>query len=169
MKKGNSSGTRRAIQVILASGVVAGAAMPATADDFFLSIPGVPGESQDSKHKGEIDVLSFTQVADGKACLFTINKRTDRSSPTLAAAATGRTPFASARLTVRKAGFDQLDYYIVNMQSVAVEGYSQSGAQSSVPVEQVALVPRTVSITYRVQDDKGGLGGEVVSTLNCPK
>jgi hypothetical protein len=54
------------------------------------------------------------------------------------------------------------------MQSVAVDGFSQSASRDSVQ-EQVLLVPRSVSITYRVQDEKGGISGEVVSTLNCPK
>lgn len=30
------------------------------ADDYFLRIPGIEGESTDEKHKGEIEVLSWT-------------------------------------------------------------------------------------------------------------
>ncbi|MGH3042713.1 MAG: Hcp family type VI secretion system effector, partial [Gaiellaceae bacterium] len=28
--------------------------------DYFLKVDGIPGESADSKHKGEIDVLAFS-------------------------------------------------------------------------------------------------------------
>ena len=34
--------------------------MPAMAVDYFLKVDGIPGESVDAKHKGEIDVLAFS-------------------------------------------------------------------------------------------------------------
>ncbi|MGQ9897901.1 MAG: type VI secretion system tube protein Hcp [Acidobacteriota bacterium] len=47
---------------LLAGAVVASAALPAPAvADVFLKIDSIPGESMDSKHKGEIDILSYTQ------------------------------------------------------------------------------------------------------------
>jgi type VI secretion system secreted protein Hcp len=169
MKTGKMSGARRAIQVVLAAGAVAGAAQPAMADDIFLSIPGVPGDSLDSKHKGAIDVLSFTQVADGKACLVTVTKRVDRSSPPLTAAAMGKSSFASATLTIRKSGETPLEYYVLSMQSVTVQDVAQSGSRDGTPVEEVGFVPRSVTLTITPQDAKGGAGTPVTTSYTCPK
>ena len=49
---------------LLVVGALAAAA-PAAADDVFLRLDGVRGESTDARHKGEIEILSYTQSFTG--------------------------------------------------------------------------------------------------------
>ena len=66
--------------------------------DYFLKIDGIEGESEDDKHKGEIEILSFSFGASnagsmsygggggtGKVAMqdFNFTKRHDKASPKL--------------------------------------------------------------------------------------
>jgi len=59
------------------------------ADSYFLQIPGVSGESTDSKHKHWIDVLSFSQEISKSPQLnvgpMIITKNLDEATPALSA------------------------------------------------------------------------------------
>jgi type VI secretion system secreted protein Hcp len=86
----------RAKQVVAVAAVAAGlaATAPAMADDAFLNIPGVQGDSLDGKHTNEIDVLSWSwgpTGGSGGTVLrnLTITKRVDKASPAIGAAFTG--------------------------------------------------------------------------------
>jgi len=81
MNTNKSRSARRAVQLVLATGVAVIAAQPVLADDAFLKISGLPGGSTDSKHKDEINVLSFSQSVSGSGCPeFSINKPVDPAS-----------------------------------------------------------------------------------------
>src|SRR5918996_1816239 len=80
---------------LVATGIGASTSVVA-ANDMFLKVTGVQGESQDSKHKGEIDVLSWSwgastgdaRVRKGRvpvACIqdLQLTKFVDSSSPAL--------------------------------------------------------------------------------------
>ena len=97
--------TRPLLAGMVAAGVAAPVAAPA-ADDVFLNIPGIRGESTDSKHKDEIVLLSYSQSftnpltgggagggGTGKVNCGAVKatKLVDRSSPLLiAGVATGK-------------------------------------------------------------------------------
>src|SRR6185436_6763572 len=63
--------------------------------DVFLKLEGIPGDSMDSKHPDEIDVITFTgpgvcRSSAGSAPVFepvTISKQTDKASPLILKAA----------------------------------------------------------------------------------
>src|SRR5712691_1971915 len=93
--------------------------------DYFLKIDGIEGESQDSKHKGEIDLESFswgetqsgTHAAGGgggagKVSMqdFHFVMRVNKASPKLLQACAGGQHIPKAILTCRKAGKDQQEF-----------------------------------------------------------
>src|SRR3954469_3270111 len=97
--------------------------------DSFLKItsPDVAGESQDAKHKGEIELFSFSLGAHNPTTIgsatggagagkvsfsnFSIMKKTDKTSPILFQACAGGTHYGKAVITLRKAGGDaQVEY-----------------------------------------------------------
>lgn len=111
--------------------------------DMFLKIDDVKGESYDDKHKGEIDVLSFswgmTQSASahvgggsgaGKVNVhdLSITKYVDKSSPTLMLATCTGKAYKEATLVVRKAGEKPLEYIKLTMKDVLISSLSTGGS-----------------------------------------
>jgi type VI secretion system secreted protein Hcp len=97
------------------------------AQDIFLKIAGIDGESQDAAHKNEIDVSSWTwQVlqesnmqqgsggGSGKATVKDLSfvHDVDRASPNLMKYCLTGKHIPEAKLTVRKAGGTPLEYLI---------------------------------------------------------
>jgi len=110
--------------------------------DAFLKLDGIKGESLDSKHKGEIDILSFafgaaqtgTQASGGgggagKVQIFDMNfvKKVDASSPLLFLNCASGTHIKEANLTVRKAGGQQLEYLKIKLTDVLVSSVKPHG------------------------------------------
>jgi type VI secretion system secreted protein Hcp len=87
--------------------------------DYFLKIDGIEGESQDSKHKGEIDLDSWSWGETesgtsggggaGKVSMrdFQFVMKVNKSSPKLLIACASGQHLPKALLTCRKAGKDQ--------------------------------------------------------------
>ena len=107
--------------------------------DHFLKLDGIDGESQDSKMKGQIDVLSFSFHAlqggtsavgggggKGRVALgdVVITKNLDKASPALFQYCCSGQPITKAVLTSRKAGKDQQPYYVVTMTDVLVSSHA---------------------------------------------
>jgi type VI secretion system secreted protein Hcp len=147
--------------------------------DAFLKIDGIDGESQDSKHKSEIELLSYSFGADqpgsshvgggsgtGKVHMhdFTVLKYVDKASPPLfVACATGKA-IASAILTVRKAGGDQQDYIKVTLNDLIVSSTQNTGqpkGSDGSPTEQVSLNFSKINFEYKEQGKDGSLTGTV--------
>ena len=146
--------------------------------DCFLKIDDVKGESTDDKHKGEIDVESWswgvTQSGTaghgggggaGKALPqdFHFVKKFDKASPVLFINCTTGKHFKVATLTVRKAGEGQQEYLTVKMEDVMVSSYQVGGSGGSgvIPGDQVSLNFAKLEILYKEQKPDGTLGGEV--------
>lgn len=144
--------------------------------DFFLKLDGVPGESTDDKHKGEIEVESFSWgeanagtgghgggSGAGKVVpqdlVFT--KRMDKSSPVLfIACATGQ-HFKDALLTARKAGGTQQEYLKMKLEEVLISSYQTSASSGDTIVhETVGLHFAKLEMVYKEQKADGSLGGE---------
>ena len=153
--------------------------------DMFLKIDGIDGESTDSSHKSEIELLSFAYGANqpgsaghgggsgvGKVQVqdFVFSKYFDKASPKLfEACATGKhTP--KVVLTCRKAGGSQQEYLKITFSEVLVSSIQNSGSGgSTLPTESVTLNFSKIEIEYKPQDDKGGLGGVVKTGWDLTK
>jgi len=146
--------------------------------DYFLKIDGVESESTDAKHKGEIELESYSwgETQSGTAGKgggqgagkvqpqdFHFVKRVDKSSPVLFIACATGVPYKNAVLTARKAGVGQQEYFKITMEEVLVSSYQLGGSGSSdvVPMEQVSLNFAKLEMVYKEQKADGTLGGEV--------
>ena|SRR5271165_794927 len=148
--------------------------------DMFIKIDTVDGEAHDSKHKKEIDVLSWSWgmsnngsahvgagAGSGKVHVqdLTFTKWVDTATPQLALACCSGKHFKDAVLVVRKAGNKPVEYIKIKMDVVLISAISTggSGAEDRL-TENVTLNFSKVSLDYVPQDDKGAPGTAVPMT-----
>jgi len=111
--------------------------------DMFLKIGDIKGESSDDKHGGEIDVLAWswglsqsgtthtgTGGGAGKVSVndISVTKHCDKATPPLILACCNGKHYPEAKLTVRKAGENPLEYLKITMKDVLVTSYSTGGS-----------------------------------------
>jgi type VI secretion system secreted protein Hcp len=145
--------------------------------DYFLKIDGIDGESQDDKHKGEIDVLSFswgaTQMGTssggggggaGKVSMqdFNFVMGANKASPKLMIACATGEHLKNAILTCRKAGGEQQEYLKVTMNDLLVSSFQTGGANGDGgPMDQFALNFSKIEWEYKPQKPDGSLDSPV--------
>ncbi|MDA0162291.1 type VI secretion system tube protein Hcp [Solirubrobacter ginsenosidimutans] len=142
------------------------------AANYFLRIDGIPGESTDEKHKGEIPVLAFSwgeaQSASpasgggggaGKVSIGPLNVTavTSKASPPLLLACASGKHLKSATLTGRKAGKGQLEFLTFSLSDVLVSDYQVSGSEDT-PIDTVSLAFAKIQVEYREQKADGSAG-----------
>lgn len=150
--------------------------------DYFLKIDGIKGESTDEKHKGEIEVESFSWGisnhgtmgrggggGSGKAEFtdLSFTKWGDSSSPLLVKAAASGEHIKQVVLTARKQGgkAGQVDFMIVTLSDVMVSSYQTGGhgGQDSIPQDSFALNFSKIEYKYSEQGSDGSLKGSQVA------
>ena len=140
--------------------------------DYFLKIDGIAGESLDSKHKGEIDVESWSWGesnpvphsagggAAGKVQMqdLQVTANLSKASPQLMlACATGK-HFKSAVLTGRRSGAAQHEFLTFSLSDVLVTAYQTGGSEAALPVDAVSLNFAKIQIEYKELQADGKLG-----------
>lgn len=154
-------------------------------DDYFLKIDGIEGESQDDKHKNEIQVSSFSVgVANsgaggfgsgsgsGKASVQDMHftKLTDKSSPNLFIACCNGKHFPTATVTVRKAGEKPHEYLIYKLTEVLISSYQTAGhGGGGIAQETLSLNFSKVEMTYTPQNADGSAGAKIQKTYDVQK
>ena len=150
------------------------------AQDIFLKITGIDGESADSAHKNEIEVLEWSwQISQesamhtgsgggaGKAKVDDLEfvHSVDRASPNLMKFCLTGKHLDKAVLTMRKAGGNPLEYLKLSMTDVIVTLVRPGGSSSenSRSRETVRLSFARVEQEYTVQNQQGGSGGAVTA------
>lgn len=142
---------------------------------YFLKIDGIPGESQDQQHKGEMELESFSwgethsvaapaATAAGKVHIkdFQVMKRMDKASPLLMLAVASGQHFKSAVLTARKPGQPPQEYLTITLGDLMVSSYqTEASAGDPVPVDQVSFSFGRIEIAYRPQRPDGTLDAPV--------
>jgi type VI secretion system secreted protein Hcp len=147
--------------------------------DYFLQIAGVEGESTDAKHKGWIDVDSWswgeTQPTPpasggggaGKVQVHDLHfvSRVSKASPKLFLACASGQHFKEARLVGRKAGKAQQEFLIWTFTDLLVTGYQTGGAEGGevLPTDQVSLNFTKLKVEYRAQKADGSLDAPVAA------
>ena len=111
--------------------------------DMFLKLDDIKGESRDSKHKDEVDVLAWswglsqsgtTHMGGGGGAGkvnvqdLSLTKYVDKSTPNLIMATCNGKHYKEALLTVRKAGDKPLEYIKVTMKEVLISSVSTGGS-----------------------------------------
>jgi Hemolysin-coregulated protein (uncharacterized) len=154
--------------------------------DYFLKIEGIEGESLDAKHKGELQIESWSWGATnsgsmglgggggaGKVSMqdfhFVINF--GKHSPKLMeGCATGR-HFNSAVLTCRKAGGQQEEYLKIKFTDVVVSSYQTGGSAngSTLPMDQCSFNFTKIEMDYKEQKPDGTLGGSIKAGYDIKK
>jgi type VI secretion system secreted protein Hcp len=132
--------------------------------DMFLKLDGVQGESVSDKHKGEIDILSFswglsqTGTAGhgggggaGKVSVqdLSIVKALDASSPQLMEMCCRGEHASYATLTLARTGGKEQteDYFKIKLSDVLISSYQTGGASNGVPAEQVSFTFASVEVS----------------------
>ncbi|ALL64990.1 putative protein ImpD [Paraburkholderia caribensis MBA4] len=149
------------------------------AQDIFIKINGIDGESQDSAHKNEIEVRSWGwQILQqsnmhmgsgggaGKATVedLAFEHLVDRASPNLMKYCLTGKHIDQAVLTIRKAGGNPLEYLKITMSDVIVTQVQPSGSNTDDGIrEQIRLSFAKVKQEYVVQNAQGGSGGAVTA------
>jgi type VI secretion system secreted protein Hcp len=153
--------------------------------DYFLKIDGLPGESTDSKHKGEIDILSWSWGATntgthgvgsgggaGKVVMndATFTTPTNKSSPKLfLACATGQ-HIKSATLVCRKAGKTQQEYFKIIFSDLLISGYQTGGSggtgTATLPTDQFTLNFTKIELNYAAQKSDGTLDSPIINSYD---
>ena len=143
--------------------------------DTHIKFDGVEGEATHQDHKGEIEVLSWSwNVSNasgiagggsgkGKAnpgdLVFT--HKYDKASPILAKKCASGTHFPTVVLTARKSGEGQKDFFKITMKEVFITSAAPAGSSDGEIIENISMSYGAIDFSYKAQDDKGGLGGEV--------
>lgn len=111
--------------------------------DMFMKVGDIEGESTDKKHGKEIDVLAWswgmsqsgtTHVGGGGGAGkvnvqdLSFTKYVDASTHALMKACCDGSHYDEAKLTVRKAGKDALEYIKITMKEVIVTSVSTGGS-----------------------------------------
>jgi type VI secretion system secreted protein Hcp len=143
------------------------------ASDIFVKIGDIKGESLDDKHKGEIEVLSYSWGVSnsanigggaggggaGKATFqdLSFTHTTDKASPLLLKACATGQHIKEATITRRKAGKGQQEYLIIKMNDVIVTSVALSDASGGGSAEHVSITFAKVDLEYKPQKADGSL------------
>ncbi len=142
--------------------------------DIFARIGDIKGESLDSKHKDEIEVLSYSWgVAAapsggggggaGKPTFqdLAITHKFDKASPKLLLACATGEHIKEATITHRKAGGTQHEYLIVKMTDVTITGVNHAGTTEQPMTENISLTFGKIELEYKPQKPDGSLDAGV--------
>lgn len=155
------------------------------ANDAYLQIDAIKGESQDSKHKDWIEVshvewnvtqpransLSSSGHTNGKTELSEISfkKLADLSSPILQqTCAAGKTiPRAKFEFMRADGNGEPIKYYTVELDNVMISSVSPSSGEGGVITERVSLAYSKIKWSYTQQKVSGGSSGNTSGGWCC--
>jgi type VI secretion system secreted protein Hcp len=142
----------------------------------FLKLDGIDGESTDSKHKDEIEILGYGWgVAQqgtsgsgggggaGKATFEDLHvlARLQKSSPKLFVACASGKHVKQGVLTVRKAGAKKFEFLKITISDVLVSSFEQVAPDDEAdgaPLEEVGLSFAKIRVDYTQQSATGAAG-----------
>lgn len=140
--------------------------------DYFLKIDGIEGESQDAKHKGEIEVDSFswglsqTGAAGagggggaGKVQFqdFHFTAVESKASPNLFIKCASGEHIKVATLTGRRAGQNPQEFMHIKLEDVLISSYQNGASGEALPGDQVSFNFAKIGFSFVPQDATGKL------------
>lgn len=150
--------------------------------DMFLKLPAVGGESLDSDHKGEIDILSFSWGMTQSGTMHTgqgggggkvnvndlsIVKFIDKSSPNIMQKICKGEHYDEAMLTIRKAGGKPVEYLKIKMYKVMITNVSMGAAGSEDRLtETIGLSFAKFDHFYTPQGNDGSAEAEIMTVFD---
>ncbi|HTY85076.1 MAG TPA: type VI secretion system tube protein Hcp [Silvibacterium sp.] len=149
--------------------------------DYFLKLSdGIQGESSDSNHKDEIQIMSWSwgasQVSSvagtggsgaGKADLsdFSIMTYFDKATPKFFKSIGLGTHIKTGTMSAIKSGADGKPYLKVDFKELFVSSLQISGS-SEIPTVSLSFTYNEIKIDYSVQDENGNLKSTGPITYN---
>jgi type VI secretion system secreted protein Hcp len=141
--------------------------------DTFLKIDGVAGESTDSKHKGEIELVAWSWGeaqapgpsgggggGAGKVQMQDLRytARTSKASPRLLLACASGEHLKQAVLTCRKAGKTPFEFLKLTLTDVRVSSFHVGRIAGEQPLDEATLAYSRIEFEYRPQKPDGSAG-----------
>ena len=148
--------------------------------EYFLKIDGIPGESDDTRHPGEIAVAGWsfgeseTGAAPGGASAgkvkfrdFHFGAAVSKASPRLIEACAEGRHIPSAVLTCRKSGGFQAEFLVLKFSDVTISSYGTGAAAASEapPADRVSLSFAKVEVDYTEQKPDGSTAPPIQVTV----
>ena len=152
--------------------------------DIFLKLDGIEGESTDTAHGKEIDVLAWSwgasvpitrnaktaDVGPGNAQDLSVTKYVDKASPKLLINAVTGKHIADGMLVVRKAGATPVEFFTYELTDLLVASLSTGGiAGEDRLTENVTFNFQSIKETYFITDGDGKTTGEKVEAFWQPE
>ena len=147
------------------------------ASDIFAKIGDIKGESTDSKHKDEIDIMSFSWGMSNTASSasgggggagkvqfqdFHFTTNTNKSSPKLFLACATGEHIKEATITVLRPGENRQQYIVIKMNDVLISSYQTGGSSGADrPTDQVSMAFAKIEYSYTPQRADGSLDAAV--------
>ena len=154
------------------------------AADAFLKIDGVGGESADSKHKGEIEVVAWSwgeaQTPSppggggggaGKVQMqdFRYTALTSTASPRLLLACASGEHLKHAVLTCRRPGKTPIDFLTLTMTDVRIASFHLGRVAGEQVFDEATLAYSRIEVEYRTQKPDGSAGPPVKAGWDLKK
>jgi type VI secretion system secreted protein Hcp len=148
-----------------------------SSSDIFLAVQAkragrVKGEATAPDHEDDIDVESWRWSVQAASALgstaattrrsysgLTVVKRVDSASTALLAALATNDEIKEAKLTMRKAGEGQQDYFLLTLSEARVTSVEHAVGDDGGTREIITFAFRKVEVEYRPQQKSGGRGG----------
>lgn len=143
------------------------------ASDFFIKIGAIKGESQDDKHKDEIEVLSWnwglSQLGSigtgggggmGKVSFsdLTFSHHVDKATPNLMKACATGEHIKEAKMTVRKSGKTPQEFMLITMSDVFITRVEPSVQSGEAGISEIVSMRfGKVDLEYKPQKANGSL------------
>lgn len=126
------------------------------AQDVYLKIDGISGESTDSKHKDWIEILSFSHGMSQPASIasgtsgrsservnmsdFSVVKEMDKASPMLAQACCDGRHIKEVKIELCEATGDKHTYMVYTMENAIISSFQPGGAkEGGKPLENLTF------------------------------
>lgn len=153
------------------------------AQDMFIKIDGIEGESLDTNHKNEIQILSWnwdvsqhsnmhsgSGGGSGKASVadFSFEHYIDKASPNLLNYCLSGKHIKNIQFVVRKAGGDPLEYLIIKFTDVIITHVGMAGSvhDESRPREEVRFSFTKMTQDYVMQNAEGHKSGVISASYD---
>jgi type VI secretion system secreted protein Hcp len=146
--------------------------------DMFLKLDGIKGESHDSRHPDEIEILSFSWGMNqtgsfgggggaGKVSVhdISVTKRIDASTPLLMKSCATGQHIKEGIITVRKAGEKPVEYLKIKLTDILISSVQMSGNAGGTPSDAVSLDFKKAVFSVAPILATGGLGTPIFVTI----
>lgn len=168
------------VAIAILAGVTSSGPVEAAVGDCFLRVDGVMGDSADARHRGEIELVSWSlAMANPSAASMSatgggaggridfqplrVTQRVDRAVPALVQLAATGQHVPSSVLACRRPGRDTGDYFKITLSDVLIASVRLSDAAETQPSAEVTLTYGRITIEFRPQLPDGNLGPPAVS------